>query len=72
MIIHNCKTIFKQYYVNSNIEFVRRQTDEIAYRLAKETTSSATFQILVEISDRSKHILNNEMIQASFLKKEKR
>lgn len=24
MIIHNCKTIFEQYYVNSSVEFVRR------------------------------------------------
>jgi len=33
MIIHNCKTIFEQYYVNSNVdhEFVRRQTNEATY-----------------------------------------
>ena len=24
MIIHNCKTIFEQYYVNSSVEFVSR------------------------------------------------
>jgi hypothetical protein len=62
MIIHNCKTIFEQYYVNSSVEFVRRQTNEAAHRLAKETTSSASFQILVEIPDCIEHILNNEMI----------
>ena len=43
MIIHNCKTIFEQYYVNSSVEFVRRQANEAAHRLAKETTSSASF-----------------------------
>lgn len=39
MIIHNCKTIFKQNYVNSSVEFVRRQANEAIHGLAKATTS---------------------------------
>jgi len=62
MIIHNCKTIFEQYYVNSSVEFVRRQANEEAHRLAKMATSLASFQILVEIPDCIEHILINEMI----------
>ena len=62
MIIHNCKTIFEQYYVNSSVEFVRRQANEAANRLAKAATSSASFQILVEIPYCIEHILSNEMI----------
>jgi len=62
MIIHNCKTIFEQYYVNSSIEFVRRQANEATHRLAKAVTSSASFQILVEIPDCIEHILINEKI----------
>jgi hypothetical protein len=62
MIIHNCKTIFEQYYINSSVELVRRQANEAAYILAKAVTSSASFQILLEISDCIEHILSNEMI----------
>ena len=62
MIIHNCKIIFEQYYVNFSVEFVRRQTNEATHRLAKEATSLASFQILVEIPDCIGQILSNEMI----------
>jgi len=37
MIIHNCKTIFEQYHVNSSVEFVRRQASETIHKLAKVT-----------------------------------
>jgi len=47
MIIHNCKTIFEQYYINSSVEFVRGQTNETVHKLVKATTFSASFQILV-------------------------
>ena len=62
MIIHNCKTIFEQYYVNSSVECARKQANEAAHRLAKAATSSTSFQILVEIPDCIEHILINEMI----------
>jgi len=62
MIIHNCKTIFEQYYINSSVEFVRRQANEAAHRLAKTATSSVSYQILVEIPDCIEHILINKMI----------
>ena len=62
MIIHNCKTIFEQYYVNFSVEFVRRQANEAAHRLAKAAISSASFQILVEIPDYIEHILSSKMI----------
>jgi ribonuclease HI len=59
MIIHNYKTIIEQCYLNFSVEFVRRHANEAAHRLAKEATSSASFQILVEIPDCIKHILSN-------------
>lgn len=49
MIIHKCRTIFKQYYVNFSVEFIRRQTNETAHSLTIATTSSTSFQILIEI-----------------------
>jgi len=38
MIIHNCEIIFEQYYVNSSLEFMRKQTNVSVHRLAKATT----------------------------------
>jgi len=46
MIIDNCKTIFEQYYVSSSVKFARWQTNEVAHKLAKAATYSASFQIL--------------------------
>jgi len=37
-IIRSCKALFKQYYLNFIIEFVRRQTNETTHTLAKKTT----------------------------------
>jgi len=51
-----------KYYVNSSVEFVRREANEAAHRLTKAATSSPSFQILVEISDCIEHILSNEII----------
>jgi len=49
-------------YVNSSVEFVRRQANAAVHRLVKVATSSAGFQILVEILDCIEHILSNKMI----------
>lgn len=43
VIIHNCKTIFEKHYVDSSVEFVTRQGNEAAHRLAKATTSPTCF-----------------------------
>ena len=43
MVIHNCKTIFEQYYINSSVEFVRRQTNETTHKLTNMTTFSVSF-----------------------------
>jgi len=48
MIIHNCKTIFEQYYVSS-IELLMRKANETTHRLATTPTPSTSFQIFVEI-----------------------
>jgi len=49
VIIDNCKALITQFYVNFSVEFVRRQANEAARTLVKETTLLASFQILVEI-----------------------
>jgi len=47
-IINECKSVFSQFYENSSVEFVRRQTNEVAHKLAKTPLLSASFQLLVE------------------------
>ena len=62
VIVEHCKSIFSTYYRNSSVEFVRRQTNEVAHKLAKAATLSASFQILVDIPNCIEHILINEML----------
>jgi ribonuclease HI len=61
-IIDNCRALFTQFYVNSSVEFVRRQANEAAHSLAREAALLANFQILVTIPNCIEHILINEMI----------
>jgi hypothetical protein len=59
-IIDNCRSLFTQFYVNSNVEFVRRQTNEEANTLARDTSLLTSFRILDEIPNYIEHILINE------------
>jgi hypothetical protein len=61
-IIQNCKSLFRRYYENFSVEFVRRQANEVAHMLAKAATLSASFQVLVDIPDCIEHILINEIL----------
>jgi hypothetical protein len=44
-IIKNCRTLFTDLYINSSVEFIRRQTNEVVHSLAKEATSLASFHV---------------------------
>jgi hypothetical protein len=59
----------RQYFENSREEFVRRQANEYAYSLAKATTLSASFNILVEIPHCIEHTLINEMQKVTISQK---
>ena len=61
-IIEHCKSLFSNYYVNSHVEFVQRQANEVAHNLAKTALLSASSQLVVEISYCIEHILMNEML----------
>ena len=60
-IIQNCKSLFRHYDENSNVEFVRRLANEIVHELAKTVILSASFQVWVAITDCIEHILSNEI-----------
>jgi hypothetical protein len=62
ILIDHCKSIFSNYYSNSSVEFVWRQTNEVVYNLAKVTTLLVNFQILIDVSNYIEDILINEML----------
>jgi ribonuclease HI len=61
-IMSHCKRLFSTYYNNSSVEFVRRQANEVAHRLAKVASCKASPQIMVEIPYCIEHTLINDMI----------
>jgi hypothetical protein len=58
----HCKLNFSTYYRNASVEFMQRQTNEIAHNLVKATTLSASFQILVDVLNYIEHVLINKML----------
>jgi hypothetical protein len=61
-IISHCKRLYRSFYVNSSVEFIRRQANEVAHSLAKAATYVATPQTLVNIPHCIEHSLINEML----------
>jgi hypothetical protein len=50
------------YLTNSHVEFIRRQTNEVAHELVKTATSSTDFRIFDEIPTYITYLIFNEMI----------
>ena len=59
-IIDICRALFGHIYENSNVEFRRRQANEVCPELAKAVTLSASLQILVDVANCIEHILSND------------
>jgi hypothetical protein len=62
ILIDHYKSIFSNYYSNSSVEFVWRQTNKVVHNLAKVTTLLVNFQILIDVSNYIEDILINEML----------
>lgn len=43
IIIQNCKALFRQYYINSRVEFVQRHANKTVHKLAKAVILSVSF-----------------------------
>jgi len=43
--LDNCNALFRQYYENSSVEFLRRQANKDVHNLEKITILLASFQI---------------------------
>jgi len=64
-IINDCKILFSQIYENLSGGFVRRQTNEVAYKSLKATTLLTNFYILVNPPNYIERVLINEMYKFS-------
>jgi len=68
-IITSCKALFSAFFINSRVEFIRRQTNAAAHALAGEATFLHSLIIYYHIPTCIETIISNEMQRACFLKK---
>jgi ribonuclease HI len=61
-IISHCRKLFSSCYNNSSVEFIRRQANEVAHRLAKAASYIASPQIMVNIPYCIEYLLINDML----------
>ena len=60
-IIRECRTTFSSFFTNSRVEFIRRQANEVAHRLARAATFYASIQDFTVLPDCIQDVLINEM-----------
>jgi len=61
-IISFCCSLFGSTFVNSRVEFVRRQANGVAHALAREATLLASPVIYYDIPDYIETLIINEML----------
>ena len=61
-IISSCRSLFCNFFSNSRVEFVRRQTNAVAHALAREATSLVSPAVYYDILTCIETILINEML----------
>ena len=67
-IIHDCIHLLTTGLTSSNIKLIKRQANNVALTLAKEALHHASFQLHLNIPHCFHTLLNNEKLQASFVK----
>lgn len=60
-IIRECRTTFSSFFTNSRVEFIRRQANEVAHRLARAATFYASIHYFTVLPDCIQDVLINEM-----------
>jgi len=50
-IIRECGTTFSSFFTNSKVEFIRRQANEVAHRLARAATFYASIHYFIVLFD---------------------
>jgi hypothetical protein len=43
IVIQNCKALFRQFYINSRVEFVQKHANKTVHKLAKAVILSVSF-----------------------------
>jgi len=61
-IISSCRSLFSSSFTNFMVEFVRRQTNAVAYVLAGEATFLASLVVYFNIPDCIESLIINEML----------
>jgi len=61
-IITSCRSLFRNFFSNSRVEFVRRQSNEVAHALAREAMSLASPAIYYDIPTCIETLIINEML----------
>jgi len=61
-IIYSCRSLFRNLFSNSRVEFVRRQANAVAHALAREATSLASPAVYYDIHTCIETIIINEML----------
>jgi len=61
-IIHDCRHLLMTDLANSNLKFIRRQTNCVAHSLAREELHNASFQFHFNIPRCIHTLINNEII----------
>jgi hypothetical protein len=61
-IISSCRSLLRNLFSNSRVEFVRRQANVVAHTLAREATCSTSSAVYYEIPTCIETIIINEML----------
>ncbi|XP_024634710.1 uncharacterized protein [Medicago truncatula] len=61
-IMTSCRSLFRNLFSNSRVEFVRRQANAVAHALAREATSLASPAVYYDIPNCIESLMINEML----------
>jgi len=61
-IISSCRSLFRNFFSNSRVEFVRRQANAVAHALARAATSLASPAVYFDIPNCIETLIINEML----------
>jgi ribonuclease HI len=61
-IISSCRSLFRNLFSNSRVEFVKRQANAVAHTLAREATCSASSAVYYEIPTCIESMIINEIL----------
>jgi hypothetical protein len=61
LLSYNVVEHSRLFFINSHVKFIKRQTNDVAYSLAKATIFLSSFHLFIEMSDCIEAFIDNEM-----------